>query len=108
MSIGTRKQVQLVQILVGQDSEGQNIEQEGDKFGVWAEIKEVSGFRAYQMGQTQLGRVKDFKIRFKLDKYPGVDWKIRYEGKDWTITKINPEKEKRFYWIMTATSKSDA
>lgn len=105
--IGTRKQVQLVQILVGQDSDGQNIEQEGDKFGRWAEITNPSGFRQYLNGQTQMGHTKDFKIRHNLNKYPGADWKIRYEGKDWTITSIQPLNEKRFYWLMTATSKSD-
>ena len=106
--IGTRRQIQLVQILVGQDTDGQNIEQEGDKFGVWAQVENPSGFRQYLNGQTQMGKTKDFKIRFRFNKYPGANWKIRYEGKDWTITSVNKLDEKRFYWNMTATSKSDA
>lgn len=107
MSIGTRKQVQLVQILVGKDSDGQNIEQEGDKFGVWADIRNPSGFRQYLNGQTQMGHTKDFMIRYRFDKYPGANWKIRYEGKDWTITSIQRREEKKFYWQLTASSKSD-
>lgn len=107
MGIGQRIKVQLVQILVGQDGEGRNREQEGDKYGVWAEINNPSGFRVYTAGQTQLGKTKDFLIRFRFDKHIDCNWKIRYEGKDWTVTEIQRRNEKRFYWQMTATSKSD-
>lgn len=107
MGIGQRKQVQLVQLLVAQDTDGRNKEQEGDKFGVWAEISNPSGFRSYLNGQTQMGNTKNFLIRFRFNKYPNCDWKIRYEGKDWTITNIEKVDEKRFYWQMTATAKSD-
>lgn len=107
MGIGQRKQVQLVQLLVAQDTDGRNKEQEGDKFGVWAEISNPSGFRLYAQGQTQMGNTKNFLIRFRINKYPDCNWKIRYEGKDWTITNIEKVDEKRFYWQMTATAKSD-
>ncbi|MBL7739049.1 MAG: phage head closure protein [Chitinophagaceae bacterium] len=99
--------MQLVQLLVAQDTDGRNKEQEGDKFGVWAEISNPSGFRSYANGQTVMGNTKNFLIRFKINKYPDCNWKIRYEGKDWTITNIEKVDEKRFYWRMTATAKSD-
>lgn len=105
--IGTRKQIQLVQILVAQDTDGRNKEQEGDKFGVWADISNPSGFRDYMIGQTQLGARKKFLIRFRFDKRPDANWKIRYQGKDWTISEIEEKKEKKFYWQITATAKND-
>lgn len=107
MGIGLRKQVQLVQLLNAQDSTGRNTEAEGDKFGVWAEVTSPSGFRAYLNGQTQLGHTKDFLVRFRFQKYPNANWKIRYEGKDWTISEIQQRDEKRFYWQLTATAKKD-
>jgi SPP1 family predicted phage head-tail adaptor len=107
MGIGLRHQVQLVQILVAQDTDGRNKEQEGDKYGVWSEITQPSGFRDYQNGQTQMGNTKKFLIRFRFNKYPDCNWKIRYEGKDWTISNIQKQNEKRFYWSLTATAKSD-
>jgi SPP1 family predicted phage head-tail adaptor len=107
MSIGTRKQVQLIPLVVSQDTDGQNITADGTKFGVWADVSSPSGFRDYQNGQTQMGKTKNFLIRFRIDKYPNANWKIRYEGKDWTVSSIERVKEKRFYWSMTATSKSD-
>lgn len=107
MAIGTRIQVQLVQILVGQDSDGRNREQEGERFGAWADITNPSGFRNYENGQTVLGNTKRFLIRFRFNKYPDCNWKIRYEGKDWTISEILKRAEKKFYWQLTATAKSD-
>lgn len=108
MGIGQRKQVQLVQRVVVQDPvTGANRQSEGMKVGVWAEVNNPSGFRSYDHGQTQLGNTKLFQIRFKFDKYPNADWKIRYEGKDWTISQLRRIDEKRFYWTMTGTSKAD-
>lgn len=107
MGIGLRKQVQLVQLLVTQDSDRRNVEAEGDKFGLWAEVTNPSGFRAYLNGQTQLGHTKSFLVRFRFQKYPNANWKIRYENKDWTISEIQQRNEKRFYWQITATAKAD-
>lgn len=108
MGIGLRRQIKLVQIVVTQDTDGRNKEAEGDKFGVWAEIKQKGGFRDYNLGQTQLGTTKEFLIRFRFNKYPNVNWKIVYQDHDWTISDINNVKEKRFYWSITATMKADA
>jgi SPP1 family predicted phage head-tail adaptor len=107
MGIGQRKQVQLVQIVSTKQAAGNWVEAEGVKFGAWAEVSNASGFRDYQNGQTQLGNTKRFLIRFRFDKYPNADWKIRYENKDWTISNRQAVNEKRFYWSITAQSKSD-
>lgn len=107
MGIGKRVQVQLVQLLVAQDTDGRNKEAEGDKFGVWAEVSNASGFRGYADGQTQMGSNKKFLIRFRFDKHPDCNWKIRYDGKDWTLSEIKKVDEKRFYWQMTGNAKSD-
>ncbi len=101
--IGQRKQVQLVQIAVAQGVSGRNTETEGQKFGVWADIINPSGFREYENGKTTLGQTKLFKIRFRFDRFPDADWKIRYDNSDWTISKLLKQDEKRFYWLITAT-----
>jgi SPP1 family predicted phage head-tail adaptor len=108
MGIGSRQQVQLIQVLTVKAAAGNWTENvEGLKFGVWAEISNPSGFRDYQNGQTQLGTTKRFKIRFRFDKFPNADWKIRYDEKEWTISTKGKLDEKRFYWLITAQSKAD-
>ena len=108
MGIGQRKQVQLVQIVNVKDAvTGSWNESEAMIVGVWAEVTNPSGFRTYEHGQTQLGNDKVFQIRFRFDKYPGADWKIRYEGKDWTITQLRKVDEKKFYWSIKASSKAN-
>lgn len=108
VGVGIRKQVQLVQVVTSKATAGNWTDNvEGLRFGIWAEITNPSGFRDYQNGQTQLGNTKRFKVRFRFDKYPGADWKVKYEGKDWTISSIQRVDEKKFYWLITAQSKGD-
>lgn len=104
MGIGQRKRVTLTTIAVTQDDNGRNIESFGDTYKVWAEVSNPSGFRQYLNGQTNLGKTKDFKLRFRFDKHPGADWKIIYEGKEWTVKEIQRKDEKNFYWFVTASS----
>lgn len=106
MGIGRRKRVTLTTVLVTTDANGRNIEADGDSYRAWAEVTNPSGFRAYLNGQTQLGKTKLFKLRFRFDKYPGAEWKIGYENKEWTVSEIQRVSEKNFYWEVTAASKS--
>lgn len=108
MGIGQRVQVQLVKLVTVKGADGNwTTPTEGDKFGVWAEVSNTSGFREYAQGQTQLGKTKTFLIRFRFDKYPGADWKIRYQEADWTISERDNVDEKRFYWRIRATKRDD-
>lgn len=107
MGIGTRKPIILRQVVVTTSATGRNIESTGYSFKTWAEIRNPSGFRDYQNGQTQLGTTKRFLVRFRFNLYPNCDWKIHYSGVDWTVTDLQKVDEKRFYWQVTATSKGD-
>ena len=107
MGIGQRRPVKLIQIAVAIGADGRNIESEGISFQTWAEISDTSGFRDYLNGQTQMGNSKRFLIRFRFDQYPNADWKIVYQGKEWTVSEISKVAEKQFYWTFRATSKSD-
>jgi SPP1 family predicted phage head-tail adaptor len=107
MSIGQRKRVTLSQVLVTQDAAGRNVQSDGEHFKAWAEVSNPSGFRDYVNGHTQMGKSKRFMIRFRFDRYPNADWKIVYEGKQWTVSEITRVDEKNFYWQLTASSKSD-
>lgn len=108
MGIGTYKPIQLRQIAVMIDAEtGRNVESTGEVVNTWADITNPSGFRDYSNGQTQMGSTKRFLIRFRFDRYLNADWVIRYAGKDWTPSEIQRVDENKFYWLVTATSKSD-
>jgi len=103
--IGTRKEIRLVQITPAKGSEGNWNAEIPSKHNTWAEINNVSQFRDYQNGQTQLGQSKKFKVRFRFDLYPGADWQIEYENKNWTVSSVVKENEKQFYWTLTASAK---
>jgi len=107
MGIGQTKRVTLSQVLVTQDANGRNIESTGRVYRSWAEVTNPSGFRTYLNGQTQLGKTKLFRLRFRFDKHPNAEWKIVYEDKEWTVSEIQRISEKNFYWELTAASKSN-
>lgn len=107
MSIGTRIQIQLIQYVQGRGANGKNTEVQGDKFGVWAEIDNGSGGRDYANGIVQFNNTKRFLVRFRFDKFIDSTWKIKYEGKNWTISQIEKIDEKRFYWRVTASAKNE-
>lgn len=107
MGIGLRKQVQIIPVTSEKNESGSWVETEGTKAGVWAEVTDPSGFRAYQNGQTQLGETKNFLIRYRFDRFPNCDWRLVYDGRRWTVSEIRKVDEKRFYYRLTATSKSN-
>lgn len=107
MGIGNRFQVQIIPYTSAQNAAGSWEETAGTPIGVWAEISNPSGFRVYQNGQTQLGSTKDFLIRYNFANYPNANWRLVYNGKRWTVSEIQQVGEKRFYYRLTATAKSD-
>ena len=106
MGIGQRKQVRLEQVLITIDAEGRNIESAGESFSMWAEVLNPSGSREYANGQTQMSQNKKFIIRFRFDRFLDCEWKIGYAGRTWTVSEIQNVDEKKFYWSLTAQSKS--
>lgn len=104
MSIGQRRQIQLVQITPARGAEGNWNSEVETLFNTWAEIANVSQGRDYSNGQVALGQSKRFKVRFRFDEYPGADWKVRYDRRDWTVSSVVKENEKQFYWIINASS----
>lgn len=105
MGIGNTRQIKLIQITPVKGAEGNWSSEIETSYNAWADISNASQFRDYQNGQVQLGENKRFKVRFRFDQYPGADWKVRYMNKDWTVSSITQEDEKRFYWIITAQAK---
>jgi SPP1 family predicted phage head-tail adaptor len=104
MGIGERKQIQLIQLTSSKGPEGNWNSEAGTPTNTWAEVTSVNQSRDYANGQTGISETKRFKVRFRYDKHPGVDWKIRYDSKDWTVSSVIRENEKSFYWIITASA----
>lgn len=105
MGIGSRKQVQLIYVPVDQAVSGQWVEQPKNSYNTWAEISNPSGFREYAQGQTVLGKLKNFLIRFQFDKFPGANWKVKYLDQEYTISDIERLDEKKFYWTIRGQAK---
>lgn len=100
--IGTRKQVQLIEYVQTTQATGNTTEGVGNTYRLWADVKRISGNRAFSRGQTQLEEGLYFRVRFRFTYNPDVKYKIVYQGSKHTVKSIEPEDEKQFYWIIKA------
>lgn len=106
MGIGQRKAVKIEAFTASQAATGQ-WEETKVRTNTWAEVRDPSGFRAYELGQTKLGQTKTFRIRYDFAKHPNCDWRIVYDGRTWTVSTVQKVQEKKFYYDLTATSKGN-
>ncbi len=98
--------IKLVKNVVTQEAGGNwPSEPVETKYQVFADlVVPSSAFRGYD-AQTQLGQVQGFYVRFNFDLHPNGDWKIEYLGLEWTVTGIQRDQGRKFFWTITANHK---
>lgn len=101
-AIGTRKQVQLQVYGQVKQGTGNTIESITETYNLWADVKRISGNRAFSKGQTQLEEGLYFRVRFRFTYNPDAKYKVIYRGNKHTVKSIEPETEGQFYWIIKA------
>jgi SPP1 family predicted phage head-tail adaptor len=77
------------------------------KYNLWAEVVRQGGSRSNVNGLTSLESTIRFKVWFKPELKVSGNWRVVYNGNRHTVQSIEPENEKRFYLIITASAKSD-
>lgn len=102
VAIGTRKQVQLKEYVQTTQTTGNTVEEAGTTYNLWADVKRISGNRAFKRGETQLEEGLYFRVRFRFTYNPNSNYKIVYRGSEHTVKSIEPEDEKQFQWIIKA------
>lgn len=100
--IGTRKQVQLREYVQTTQTTCNTTDEIGNTYSLFADVKRISGNRAFKRGQTQLDEGLYFRVRFRFSYNPNSKYKIVYQGNEHTVKSIEPEDEKQFYWIIKA------
>ena len=102
--IGNYKLVKLYQYTNSKSVSGDNVEALALRHRTYAEVTANGGSRGENRGQVTLGESKQFKIRWRADWILNGDWKIKYFGKLYTISSIERINEKRFNWLINASS----
>ena len=105
MSVGQRKRIQLLKLVHSKSASGAN-ENSQTGYTYWAEVVRGSGGRNYQNGQTQLSSSYTFRIRYNSEIDPNSKYYIVYDNKQLTVTSVERENEKDFYWIIKAQAKN--
>jgi SPP1 family predicted phage head-tail adaptor len=99
-SVGTSRPIKIVQIITERDENGYEKEQERLIYTGWATVRQTNGFREYAAGQQQFGTGKEFRIRNNQQLIFNTDTRLIYAGKTYTITSIDRDGEKKFWWIV--------
>lgn len=105
MSVGTRKRIQLLKLVHSKNTNGTNVNTP-TRHTYWAEVVRGSGGRNYQNSQTQLGSSYTFRIRYNSSIEPSSKYSLVYDKKQFTVTSVEKENEKDFYWIIKAEAKN--
>lgn len=99
--IGERKQVRLEKWASAKDGSGNLKESVIQEVNTYAEVKRLSGSRAYLNGQIGLDNLFQFRLRFNSFD-PTGNWRIIFDRRKFTVHSIEKEKQERFYWIIKA------
>lgn len=105
MSVGKMKRIQLLKAVYSKKVGGSN-ETDFDRYTYYAEVVRGSGGRNYQNSQTQLGSSYTFRVRYNSLIDPNSKYSLVYDGKQFTVTSVERENEKDFYWIIKAEAKN--
>lgn len=104
-SIGTRKSITLIDETPTLE-DGKSKPNSEEILKTWADVRMNNGFRDVSFGQTQIGRFFEFRFRYRGDITVNANCSIIYDGVKRKVHSLEKEKEKKFYWIVRAESKS--
>lgn len=107
MSVGNRHPIQLIEMVQTTGAARNTTEADGNIYNTWAEVKRISGNRAFSRGFTQLEEGLYFKTRFRFTYNPDAKYKVVYQGHRHTVKSIEKEGERQFYWIIMANTAHD-
>jgi SPP1 family predicted phage head-tail adaptor len=106
--VGLRKPIQIISVAPEkEESTGLMKPAETVLYSGWAEVSNPSSNRNYFVGQDSMEHTKFFKIRHNMGITSDVNTRLIYSGKRYTVNSIERDKEKKFYWIIRATAKTD-
>ena len=100
--IGDYKMVRLYEYTFERSVTGDLQETKALRAKKYAVVEDNGGGRSNNNGLTTLDDTKVFLIRWKPDWSIKGTWRVRYFGKDYTISKIERINEKRFNWRIIA------
>lgn len=107
MSVGNRHPIQLIEMVQTTGAGRNTTESDGKIISTWAEVKRISGNRAFSKGFTQLEEGLYFRTRFRFAFNPDAKYKVVYSGNRHTVKSIEKDGEKQFYWIIRANTSHD-
>lgn len=104
MGIGNYKQIKLYKYELGLPSQSGNYsENSNTSYLLWAEVTDESGSRSTIDGKVSLNDTKTFRIYYR-GYNPYATYRIEYYGNFYEITAARRVDEKRFNWVLTAST----
>lgn len=105
MSIGQRKPFKLVDETPTRVN-GEPVPKQVTILRSWADVRSISSNRAVENNQTKIGKLFEFRFRYRSDISVNQNVRLVYDGKRYTIQSIEKDKQKKFYWTIRVEQKS--
>lgn len=106
--IGLRKKIKIIDVTT-QKEVGSGLMKPNTTtlFFGWAEVSNPFSNRNFFIGQDSFDHIKNFKIRNHQGLSANVNTRLIYAGKTYTVSSIEKDGEKNFYWNIRATAKTE-
>lgn len=106
--VANMKQITLEKWIAGQSdaaNRGSNVNDRQAIYNIYADVRRRGGYRTTERNQTQLSSTYEFRVwwRPELEELTAL-WKIKYDGKAFTVHTIERIDEKKFNYLITAES----
>lgn len=102
--IGSRKPIKIVDVTPAKNGSGHMKATSTVLFSGWAEVSDPSSGRNFFNGKDSLDYTKRFRIRATDEFNVTVNTRIIYAGKKYTVSGVERENEKLFYYIIRAAA----
>lgn len=96
--IGAMKRIQLVQYTSTKDNNGRWQESVQATYNVWAAVVKTGGERKVEHGKVDFDDTYRFNVYFREGFLTSGSWRVIYDGKVITVTRIDRIDERRFNW----------
>jgi len=96
--------IRLVKWQTAKDGSGDLVETVVKNISTFAEVTDIGGSRFFNQGDTSIVHDKQFRIRFNPNYNPTGNWRVIFHGHSYTITEIERENEKSFFWLFKGTA----
>jgi len=98
------RSIEFRQYTSAKNGAGHSVETLAKNLSAYAEVRKLTGARAYLDGQIGLDNLFEFVVRFNPAYDFTGDWRVIYDRRKFIISSVEKENQEEFYLIIKAAA----